>query len=1218
MQRPSFQVRVRLIFLAVCVLQLLPSASAQHLATLSSDNPYNRRFAGLQAEFERAEPPRQAVLLGEAYRLREFVDSAGDVRDWLKSVAANSSLHQLVRDEAAMRLASVQANESDFAAAEGNLARLGFIRNWSVIGPFSNEQSSPDISAHGYHAAETFPDGRGRSRRWRVIKTVGLSPALKLSNFFSSSTPAVAYAATSVFSESDREVALRFSSEVAVSLFINGNEVFSAGEPGGFALDQLALAVHLHAGWNPVLAKFSLTSQGPAMFALRVTGLQGGGLQLTSSSTRDHEQRLSAATQARATPDDLVNIARWRFDSDPKIVDRLATLGEIEREHARQGDLEHLQAAAQIQPTPDRWLDVARSCRDSACRFDAYSRALRADPKNVDARIGLADYYLSRNQLDRARDILREALEISPHHFLLRDHLAELYLSAGLRALAAKGSAAVLRDFPGPLRLAHSVGTRYADLGLIDQSIPLLRRAGLGDLGRAPDRELLARIYRIRQDAPSLNQLLRQAIAIDPNDTSAIAQLAELEFGAGDRAGAEETMQRAIGVNPDDDALRETFADLLLRVGNKGAADQQFAAALQLNPRLERVRQRLQLVSKAVDGNEESSYLEDPLNRATAASCPATQAGTNVSGISDVRIERVYDNGLSAVRSQQLVCMTSEQGARDFATRIIQYSPETQELKLNHARIYKPDGRVLEGTEAGETDLADSSAAMYYDVRSRTVRFPGVQKGDVVELDYSVTPTASSNPYGDYFATLVPFRSIMPQALQRYVLIAPAKRSLNIVEHSMSRAAVPRLKGDSRIYSWEEHDLPALPKEPRGPALTESAPYVHVSTFASWDAIGRWYAQLIKPQFELDNTLRDVVTRITNGKQTDLEKINAIHEFVLRNTHYVALEFGIYSYKPYPVTQIFTRRFGDCKDKASLMIALLRQAGIDADIALVRTRRLGDIDQRAVSIALFNHAIVYVPKWDLWLDGTAEYAGSRELPLDDQGALALVVALDGSASLRRIPLTKPEDNYTDRVVSARVQTDGTIVFTGTAYTRGEDAPGLRRDFEIAERQRDLFRNSLAEVFPTVHLDDVYVQGANDLERDVSVDFRGTLDSFSGKRVLSLNTSWMPRSYVQTLAPLESRTQDLILSAPWTTQEELRFQLPRGASIDFVPRDTSLDTPFGSIRIQYQRQGRDLIISTSVQFRKLRITPAEYSGFRDFCRQIESAFRAEIKVTLPAA
>ena len=78
----------------------------------------------------------------------------------------------------------------------------------------------------------------------------------------------------------------------------------------------------------------------------------------------------------------------------------------------------------------------------------------------------------------------------------------------------------------------------------------------------------------------------------------------------------------------------------------------------------------------------------------------------------------------------------------------------------------------------------------------------------------------------------------------------------------------------------------------------------------------------------------------------------------------MGLEFGIHGYKPYKVTQVLARRFGDCKDKASLLIALLREVGVDAELVLVRTRRGGRLDPEPASLAVFDHAIVYVPKLD--------------------------------------------------------------------------------------------------------------------------------------------------------------------------------------------------------------------------------------------------------------
>ena len=114
--------------------------------------------------------------------------------------------------------------------------------------------------------------------------------------------------------------------------------------------------------------------------------------------------------------------------------------------------------------------------------------------------------------------------------------------------------------------------------------------------------------------------------------------------------------------------------------------------------------------------------------------------------------------------------------------------------------------------------------------------------------------------------------------------------------------------------------------------------------------------------------------------------MQAVYESVQRSTKYVAFEFGVHSYQPYPVATVERRGFGDCKDKAAMIVALLRAVGVPAEFAMVRTRSAGDVARQAYSVQLFNHAVAYVPELNLYLDGTAEYAALGELPPDDQGA----------------------------------------------------------------------------------------------------------------------------------------------------------------------------------------------------------------------------------------
>ena len=126
------------------------------------------------------------------------------------------------------------------------------------------------------------------------------------------------------------------------------------------------------------------------------------------------------------------------------------------------------------------------------------------------------------------------------------------------------------------------------------------------------------------------------------------------------------------------------------------------------------------------------------------------------------------------------------------------------------------------------------------------------------------------------------------------------------------------------------------------PGWTEIARYLHVSTFADWDAVGRWYWNLVKDQLIVDAKIRAAVNEVLLSLPEGADeraKVRALYKHVITSTRYVGLEFGIHGFKPYRVTQIVRRGFGDCKDKASLLYAMFREAGIDAHIVLTRGER---------------------------------------------------------------------------------------------------------------------------------------------------------------------------------------------------------------------------------------------------------------------------------------
>jgi transglutaminase-like putative cysteine protease len=115
--------------------------------------------------------------------------------------------------------------------------------------------------------------------------------------------------------------------------------------------------------------------------------------------------------------------------------------------------------------------------------------------------------------------------------------------------------------------------------------------------------------------------------------------------------------------------------------------------------------------------------------------------------------------------------------------------------------------------------------------------------------------------------------------------------------------------------------------------------------------MGKWYWGLVKDQFVADDEVKRRVTEVTKGLTTPEDKVRAIYDYVVQKTRYVALEFGIHGFKPYRCAQIFARGFGDCKDKATLIVTMLKEAGIPATIVILRTGMRGDFEGAPASLA---------------------------------------------------------------------------------------------------------------------------------------------------------------------------------------------------------------------------------------------------------------------------
>jgi transglutaminase-like putative cysteine protease len=611
---------------------------------------------------------------------------------------------------------------------------------------------------------------------------------------------------------------------------------------------------------------------------------------------------------------------------------------------------------------------------------------------------------------------------------------------------------------------------------------------------------------------------------------------------------------------------------------------------------------------------QDAEFLVDARREARAAHHP----NGDVEALADIRIDhlrkdRLGRDGLTSAHLQQIWRINSSQGAKSFSPRSIMYASISETLCVVRARVLKRDGRELQASFSADQPVIELGSSMYFDSRTRDLRFARLEPGDLVEIEYHLLPAAELNPWAGYYARMDMFRDAFPTRLRRRVLIAPTILKLYAVAHELHPAIV-RQAGGETTRIWEARDIAAQSFEPLSPGATASGPYLHVSTVGSMQEFGRWYSALLEPGLALDENLRGVAQQILARNLSTRAKVQAVYESVQRSTRYLAFEFGIHSYQPYPVSTVDRRGFGDCKDKAAMIVALLRAVDVPAEFAMVRTRSAGTVDPDAFSVQLFNHAVAYVPELNLYLDGTVDYAAPGELPPDDQGATAMTVDAEGNATLRHVPFSPPESNRVTREVRAQLGRDGRVEFESQTRFAGYFAAEQRRNSE-SNNLAGSYRETLAQFYPTVKIAHAVAEGTARASREVDLKIEGSIDANLGEREMTLRSSLNTAGLTRKYAPERVRRNPLLVPVTPSQHEVFDYELPEGTEAT-LPPNTRLHTAFGSVEVSYLRQGRKLHVETYTELVPLTVETANYAGFRAFCQAADEALQKEVRIVLP--
>jgi Domain of Unknown Function with PDB structure (DUF3857)/Transglutaminase-like superfamily len=566
---------------------------------------------------------------------------------------------------------------------------------------------------------------------------------------------------------------------------------------------------------------------------------------------------------------------------------------------------------------------------------------------------------------------------------------------------------------------------------------------------------------------------------------------------------------------------------------------------------------------------------------------------------------------------------------RKFAVARAFYLVSSGKVREITAWVIRPDGTTKYYDKKTVLDLIADKDDVYNEGRVKMID----ASGDV-DIGYVFGYTSISEDTPLFYQDQWSFQSRLPTLVSRYSLNLPSGWKATSITFNAPDIN-PQISGSA--YTWELRNLPPIPPEPLSPGVSNLTPRVAINyapenktqsanqTFANWTDVSRWGASLHDPQVVIDDNIAQKARDLTANSPTELEKIQAVGNYV-QNLQYIAIDIGVghgNGYRPRSSALVLGRGYGDCKDKANLMRALLKVLKIDAYPIAIFSGDPRFVREQWASPRQFNHCILAVKVSDLTkaatiidneklgrlliFDATDPYTPVGDLPDYLQDSLALIIAGD-SGGLVRMPVNPPEADLLERNVEATLTSTGEIRANIHERARGQAATFFRHEFRELSTpdyrkaiEGWLTHGATGATLDELKPNDSSSEGRFNLDVNFSVAnygqlMQGRLLIFKPIIVGRRNSTYLTENKRTNPVEIDSSAM----------RETAVFTLPEGFTVDEIPPAANFETSFGKYKSTCEVNANKLTFKREMVLNRAVLPVEKYSTAKDFFSKIRDA------------
>ena len=593
-----------------------------------------------------------------------------------------------------------------------------------------------------------------------------------------------------------------------------------------------------------------------------------------------------------------------------------------------------------------------------------------------------------------------------------------------------------------------------------------------------------------------------------------------------------------------------------------------------------------------------------PQKTAAASSGPAADPYARESLVIE-RLSSIYRYAADGTGSHEISAVTrvqSEAAAQQYSVLRIPFAGASERVEVTYLRARKPDGSVVETPGADAQEMAQEvtrQAPFYSDLKELQIPVRSLRMGDRLEYSIRVVRTKAEAP-GKIWGQ-ESFTSGTVALAQTIELHVPA--GVYVQVWSPKHAPVKSASEGETVYRWTDAQREATVDasgKARDAAQVDplgTLPDMAWTSFHSWAEVGAWYRGMEGDRAHADAEVRAKVAELVAGKTTSEQKIQVLYTYVATQVRYIGVGLGVGRYQPHTATEVLRNQYGDCKDKHTLLAAMLDAAGVPADAALIGAGVR--MNEAVPSPGAFNHVITAVPMGGetVWLDATAEVAPYRMLLLPVRDKTALRVPDRGEAMLARTPAQLPFAAFSSFSVKGSLSTAGTATTHILYTTRGDDEVLVRMLLrQISPAQREQFTQGLSQQLgfsgTVSHAETSRPEATTEpvrLEYDYEREKLGDWDNY---RIIAM----FPQVYLPAVDEKKPPQFAIQLGAPRVDTATTELTLPAGWSAE-LPETVHLETPYLKFHKTYRVSGGALIAERRIEVVKAEIPAAEWPGYK---------------------